>query len=191
MNYFVSSSDNDKPDQGYENTLLAAGVNTSFEQFKDIYTNLGISISHDDLKTVDSASSNLKKQSGTFSELLASYGVSQDTRDRAFMPTSGSIVSFDQSFPIFADKQAVSNTFRATKYKSVTNDVVGAGKLYLSAINGIGDDDVRLSKRKNLSSRRLRGFEKNKIGPVDGNDHIGGNFAAAINFEANSTKFIT
>ncbi len=185
LNYFVSSSDNDKPDQGYENTIIAAGVNTSFEQFKDIYTNLGISISHDDLKTVDSASSNLKKQSGTFSELLASYGVSQDTRDRAFMPTSGSIVSFDQSFPIFADKQAISNTFRATKYKSVTNDVVGAGKLYLSAINGIGDDDVRLSKRKNLSSRRLRGFEKNKIGPVDGNDHIGGNFAAAINFEAN------
>ena len=64
------------------------------------------------------------------------------------MPTSGSIVSFNQSFPIFADKQAISNTFRATKYKSITNDVVGAGKLYLSAINGIGEDDVELVKEK-------------------------------------------
>ena len=53
LNYFVSSSENDKPDQGYENTLLAAGVNTSFEQFNDIYTNLGISVSHDDLTTLD------------------------------------------------------------------------------------------------------------------------------------------
>ena len=26
---------------------------------------------------------------------------------------------------------------------------------------------------------------KNKIGPVDGSDHVGGNYAAAINFEAN------
>ena len=27
----------------------------------------------------------------------------------------------------------------------------------------------------------MRGFEKNKIGPVDGSDHIGGNYAAALN----------
>ena len=122
---------------------------------------------------------------GSFSELLGSYGITKDTRNRAFMPTSGSIVSFNQSLPIFADKQAISNTFKATKYKSITDDVVGAGKIYLSAINGIGDDDVRISKRKGLSTRRLRGFERNKIGPVDGSDHIGGNYVAAVNFEAN------
>ena len=117
-------SENDKPDQGYENTLMAAGVNTSFEQFKDIYTNLGVSISHDDLQTLDSASANLKKQAGSFSELLANYGLSKDTRNRAFMPTSGSIISFDQSLPVFADKQAITNTFKATKYKSISNDLV-------------------------------------------------------------------
>jgi len=184
LNYFVSSTQNDKPDQGYENTLFAAGINTGFEQFKDIYTNLGVSVSHDDLTTLDSASANLKKQSGSFSEFLGSYGITKDTRNRAFMPTSGSIVSFNQSLPIFADKQAISNTFRATKYKSITNDVVGAGKLYLSAINGIGEDDVRISKRKSLGTKRLRGFERNKVGPVDGSDHIGGNYVAALNFEA-------
>ena len=50
--------------------------------------------------------------------------------------------------------------------------------------------NVRLSKRKFLSSKRLRGFEKNKIGPVDGSDHIGGNYAAALNFEANLPNFL-
>ena len=185
LNYFVSSSENDKPDQGYENTILSAGANTSFEQYKDIYTNLGLSVSHDDLTTFDSASDTLKKQSGSFSELMGNYGFSLDTRDRAFMPTSGSIVSFDQGIPLIADKRALINTFTATKYKSITNDVVGAGKIYLSAINGLENDDVRLSKRRTLSSRRLRGFEKNKVGPIDGSDHIGGNYAAAVNFEAN------
>ena len=29
----------------------------------------------------------------------------------------------------------------------------------------------------------MRGFEKNKIGPVDGTDHVGGNYAAAINLK--------
>ena len=44
---------------------------------------------------------------------------------------------------------------------------------------------MRLSKRKNLSQRRLRGFERGKVGPVDGDDHVGGNYAAALNFEVN------
>ena len=31
----------------------------------------------------------------------------------------------------------------------------------------------------------IRGFERNKIGPVDGSDHVGGNYAAVLNLEAN------
>ena len=60
----------------------------------------------------------------------------------------------------------------------------------MSAINGLNSDDVRLSKRKGISTRRLRGFEKNKVGPVDGKDHVGGNYAAALNFEANLPKLL-
>ena len=184
LNYFISSSTNDKPDQGYENKIVNAGINTTFEQFKDIYATLGISASYDDLTTNSSASSSLKEQSGTFNEIAGLYGFKFDGRNRAFMPTSGSVVSFNQSLPLFADRRSVSNTFTMSKYKSINENIVGAGKVYLSAINGIGDDDVRLSKRKNISSKRLRGFERGKVGPVDGNDHIGGNYAAAVNFEA-------
>ena len=35
-----------------------------------------------------------------------------------------------------------------------------------------------------MSSKRLRGFQKGKVGPVDGTDHVGGNYAAAVNIEA-------
>ena len=44
---------------------------------------------------------------------------------------------------------------------------------------------MRISKRKFLGLKRLRGFEKGKIGPVDGSDHVGGNYSAAVNFEGN------
>ena len=46
------------------------------------------------------------------------------------------------------------------------------------------DDDVRLSKRIKIPGKRLRGFETGKIGPVDQGDYVGGNYASALNFEA-------
>ena len=101
------------------------------------------------------------------------------------MPTKGSIFGFEQTFPFVADKSYISNTLSYSKYNTLTENIVGAGKFYFTAINGLNDDDVRLSKRKDLSSRRLRGFKKGKVGPLDGTDHIGGNYAAALNFEAN------
>ena len=49
----------------------------------------------------------------------------------------------------------------------------------------MNEEDVRLSKRKAISTKRLRGLEKGKVGPVDGLDHIGGNEASVLNFEGN------
>ncbi len=190
LSYFVTSVSNDKPDQGYENTILSSGVRTSFEQYKDVYLNLGLSASYDDLRAQGSASDTLKKQAGEFAELAASYGFITDKRDRAFMPTSGYISSFDQKLPIYADKKSITNTVTLSSYKLLTEDVVTASKFYLSAINGIDDEDVRLNERRYLSSNRLRGFERGKVGPVDGNDHVGGNYAAAINLEANFPNFL-
>ena len=190
LNYSISSEANDKPDQGYENSLVMGRVGTRFEQYKDIVASLGISASYDDLRTDNTASTSLKNQSGTYSEVSGQYGFTLDKRNRSFMPTSGSIISFGQSLPIYADKSFVSNDFSASLYKSFNEDIIGATKFYLSTINGLGSDDVRLSKRKGISTRRLRGFEKNKIGPVDGNDHIGGNYVAALNLEANLPNFL-
>ena len=74
-------------------------------------------------------------------------------------------------------------------YKTFTEDLIGSGKIYVSTVHGL-NSDVALSKRTNLSSRRLRGFERNKVGPVDGSDHVGGNYAASINFDANLPNFL-
>ncbi len=185
ISYYISSEDNDKPDQGYENTIISTGVSTTFEQYKKIFTTLGLNASYDDLRTDGTASSSLSKQSGEFSELAGTYGFRYDGRDRSFMPTKGSVFGFEQTLPFYADKSYLSNTLTFSKYATISENIISASKLYLSSINGLNEDDVRLSKRKSLSSRRLRGFEKNKVGPVDGGDHVGGNYTAALNLEAN------
>ena len=185
LSYSIASEENDKPDKGFENSIISAAISTSFEQYKDVDLNLGLSASYDDLRTEDTATAALKKQSGTFSELAARYGITFDKRDRAFMPTDGSIIGFNQELPIYADKPFISNTFTSSFYKTLDEDIIGAAKFYISSINSIDNEDVRLSKRKGLPYNRLRGFERNKVGPVDGTDHVGGNYAAAINFETN------
>ena len=184
LNYNLTNVTNDKPDQGYENKLISTGVSTSFEQFKNIFTSLGLDLSYDDLRTTSNASDSLKKQEGDFVELSGNYGFTYDQRDRAFMPTEGSIVSFNQTLPIAADKPFIGNTFSSSAYHTINENMVGAVKFYVSTINGLDNQNARLSKRKSLSTRRLRGFEKGKIGPVDSDDHVGGNYAAALNLEA-------
>ena len=184
INYFVSSTSNDKPDQGYENSLINAGIGTRFEQYDDVFASLGVSASYDDLQTTSAASESLKKQSGDFKEIEGSYGFSYDRRNRSFKPTDGSLFTFNQSLPIYADRSFISNTISSSFYEPISEDVIGAAKFLFTSVNGIGGDDVRISKRKSLSSKRLRGFEKGRVGPIDGKDHVGGNYAAALNFEA-------
>ena len=190
VSYNLRNTSNDKPNQGYENSLFAIGASTSFEQFNNVTADLGINLSYDDLRTTSNASDALQKQSGEFTELSASYGFFYDQRDRSFMPTSGSVISFNQSLPIYADKPFIENGVSASFYNSFSENYIGSGKFLMSTITGINDENVRISKRKSLSSKRLRGFEKGKVCPVDEDDHIGGNYTAAVNFDLSLPNFL-
>ena len=41
-----------------------------------------------------------------------------------------------------------------------------------------------MSERINIPSRRLRGFETGRVGPKDGDDFVGGNYAYSLNFSS-------
>ena len=43
LSYAIASEDNDKPDQGYENSIVSGSIGTSFEQYKDLNASLGLS----------------------------------------------------------------------------------------------------------------------------------------------------
>ena len=190
ITYNIRNTTNDKPNQGYKNSIFGVGASTKFEQYKNIFATLGINLSHDDLRTASNATSTLKKQAGEFTELSGTYGLQYDKRDRSFMPTSGSIISFNQTIPIYADKPFLDNTVSTSLYNSLSEDYILSSKFYISSIIGVNDEDVGISKRKSLSTRRLRGFEKGKIGPKDGADYIGGNYSAALNFDLSLPNFL-
>ena len=82
-------------------------------------------------------------------------------------------VSFKQS--------EIINTFEVTKYGTFPSDMVGKISFYSQAANSLTGDDVRISKRLYIPYKKLRGFEKGKVGPKDDNSYIGGNYVSALN----------
>jgi outer membrane protein insertion porin family len=185
LTYFISNTKNDKPDSGFENNIFSLGIGTKFEQYEDVYLSPNLLFSYDDLKVESSASSALKRQKGTFSDISLDYSIISDKRDRSYGPTDGYIASFNQTFPVYADSPFIKNSFSLSKYQAFTTNIIGSFKLYGATIHGLNNKDVRISKRINLNSSRLRGFEAGKIGPKDGTDYVGGNYAAASSFEIN------
>ena len=63
--------------------------------------------------------------------------------------------------------------------------MIGKLSFYLKNVNSINGSDVRISKRANVPYSRLRGFEQGKIGPIDNNDYIGGNYVSTLNLSTN------
>ena len=74
-----------------------------------------------------------------------------------------------------------------TQYKNLNqaSGMVGKASFYLKAVNSLNNSDVRISKRGQVPYNRLRGFEKGKVGPVDNNNYIGGNYVSAFNLSTN------
>ena len=114
-----------------------------------------------------------------------------DSRNSSYKPSSGYKTSFYQKLPMVSSNNEITNTFIFTKHKKLNKetDMVGKASIYFSTVNSIDDSDVRISKRLNVPSYRLRGFERGKVGPKDGSDFIGGNYATSFNFSSTLPSF--
>jgi outer membrane protein insertion porin family len=190
LNYYVSNTTNDKPDSGFKNNITSFGAGTRFEQYRNVFISPNLSLTYDDLKVESTASESLKKHKGSFTDLSFDYGILLDNRDKVYAPTDGYISRFNQAVPLYADAPYIRNAYTFAKYHTLTEDIIGTFKFYAAAINGLNDEDVRLSKRINLSTTKLRGFEAGKVGPKDGKDYVGGNYAVATNFELALPNFL-
>ena len=177
-----SSNTNNLDDFGYETTKIGFNIGTRFEQYDDIFFKPAFSVYHEDLRTTDKASSNLKKQSGESFEVTIPYSLILDRRNQSFKTTEGYRTFFSQSLPLVTEDGSLTNTFEYNKYHEFADEMVGRLGVYLQTVNSITSKDVRISKRSFIPSNKLRGFEPGRIGPVDGNDHVGGNYSAAVNF---------
>ena len=172
-------------DSGYKTSELGFSLGTKYEQFQNIFLSPEIDLLVEDLETSNKASDILKKQEGSYTDLYFNYTINQDLRDKKYRTESGYQTFFSQEVPLISDNSEFSNAFEIAKYKklSTKSDTVGKISFFAKTITGLSDD-VRISKRLNIPSSRLRGFEKNRVGPIDNNDYVGGNHVTAVNLSA-------
>ena len=172
---------------GYETTERGFSIGTSYEQYENLYFSPEIDLNFEDLTTNSTASSNLKKQEGSYNDFYFNYGLSYDLRDSKYKTSSGKLITFNQDLPVISDGSELLNSFTYNYYKTLneTNNMVGKANFYIQSVNSLDGSDVRISKRVSAPYHRLRGFEKGKIGPVDKNDYIGGNYVSVLNLSTN------
>ena len=180
-----SSTSDFLTDSGYKTSNIGFSLGTKFEQFQNIFLSPEIDFLIEELETSDKASNILKKQEGSYTDLYFNYSINQDLRDKRFRTESGYTTTFSQELPLVSNNAEISNAFEITNYKklSSTSDMVGKVSFFGKTITGLSDD-VRISKRLNVPSYRLRGFQRGKVGPVENNDYIGGNHITSLNFSA-------
>ena len=168
-------------DYGYKTNENSISLGTTFQQYENFYFSPSFLTSFESLKTTSKATSNLKKQEGSYFDTYFNYTINYDLRNQRFQTTEGTQTIFRQEFPIVAENSEIINSFEITRYQPLVSDMIGKVSFYSKAANSLTDDDVRISKRLYVPYSKLRGFEKGKVGPKDGTSFIGGNYVSTLN----------
>lgn len=180
-NFSLYALQTDYTNSGYESSVYGGGVSTSYEIYDDIFFRVGGSADVDTIDTNDTASDLYKSREGTYTSLKSFYSVNLDKRNRVITPTGGHLINFSQALAIpgASDITSIKNSINGSIYHQLSENYVLNLKGGFSSINSIdGKKDVKLSDRLSLNESKLRGFESFGIGPMSGNDHIGGNYSA-------------
>ncbi len=180
----IESSSNDfMTTSGYKTVRTGLKLGTEFEQMSDLFVNLEISNFYEDLETSSTATEIVKKQEGNYIENLITYKIIYNKLDQNFKPTDGFINNFSQTMPLYSDDKSIENSLTTSAYHSINDNLILSAKFFLKTINSL-DDNVRISKRVFVPGSLLKGFESGKIGPKEGSQYIGGNYASALNLNS-------
>ncbi len=180
----LERSDTDKmADSGWKADKTGFTIGTRYQQYENTFFSPSIKTNIEDLTTTSEASDSLKEQSGNYFETKFNYALDFDKRNQKFQTSDGTRTILRQGIPLISDEYALLNSFESEKWIKFTNDMIANFGIYGRAINSLNDEDVRVTDRLILPRNKLKGFRYNAVGPVDGNDYIGGNYVASINFD--------
>ena len=175
---------------GYKTSKTGFILGTDFEYLDKFRIGLSNSNYYEEI-TTDSTASNLqKKQQGNYWDSFLNLNFDYDTRNQRFQTSDGFRSRYFIDLPLISENNTVSNSYYFKTYSELYENNITSLGLFLKSANSLKNKDIKLSERIFLPSSQLRGFERGKIGPKDGDDFIGGNYAAAINFSTTVPKIM-
>ena len=170
-------------DNGYEVDKTGFSFGTGYEQFENVKFLPSISNYYEDLTTSSKASTNLKKQSGSYLESKFNYTLDYDMRDQRYQPSSGFRSVFRQGVPLISEEYSLGTSYDFKTWYKLPNEMVTSFSIFGKIVESLNGEDVRITNRTFIPRNKLKGFNTRNIGPVDSSDYVGGNYAAAVNFD--------
>ena len=178
----IEALENDKlSDFGYKTNRTGLAFGTNFEYFDDVRFGLGTSNYFEKIETDSTASTRMKKQEGNYFDSFLKIDLDYDKRNQRFQTSDGFRSFYSVDLPLLSDTNTLKNTYSYKYFTELYDNNVTSASIYLSAVNSLSNDDVKLSERLYIPSRRLRGFQSGRVGPKDNNDYIGGNYTSVLN----------
>ena len=184
--YFsAEASETDRLDAfGYKTSKSGFSLGTNFELLNDFRFGVGNSNYYEKIDTDATASAKQKSQQGNYWDSFINLEFDNDTRNQRFQTTDGFRSQYFIDLPVISETGTLSNTYIFKYFTELYENNISSFSIFLKSSNSLKSEDIKLSERIFLPASRLRGFERGKIGPKDGDDYIGGNDAASINFSS-------
>ena len=169
---------------GYKTSRTGFSYGASFEILDDFNFGIGNKNYYQNIETDSTASSLQQKQKGDYWDSFLNLDFIYDKRNQKFKTSDGFKSTYSIELPLISDTNTLSNIYDYQFYTELFNDNITTLSFYAKTSSSISNDDIKLTERNFLPSRKLRGFKQGGIGPKDGNDFIGGNYASSINFSS-------
>ena len=175
---------------GYKSNKQGFEIGTNFEYLDKLNIGLGTSSFYEKIETDATASTRQKSQEGDYWDTFLTFSADIDKRNQRFKTSDGYRTYYNLDLPIISDNNTLTNTLSYKSYFELYENNITSYGFFLQGANSITNDDVKLSERLFISGNRLRGFESGKIGPKDGDDFVGGNYAASFNISTTLPKIL-
>ena len=170
---------------GYKTKKTGISFGTNFEYFNDFFLGIQNLNYYEVIETNSSASAQQKAQEGNYWDSFIKFNMNYDKRNQKFQASSGFKSYYSLDLPILSDTSTIKNYYNYSHYFNFFEKNFSSISIYLQSANSLDNKDVKLSERITIPSSRLRGFEAGRVGPKDGDDFVGGNYAYSVNFNSN------
>ena len=177
-------------DFGYKSNKTGFSIGSSFEFYDDLYWNTGISSYVEKLDTDNTASASMKKQDGSYFDTFFNQTFNYDKRNQRYKTSEGFISRFTQNIPLISETYTLTNAYEYKIYNEWLDENIFSVGFFGKTTNSLTAKDVKLSDRLFLPQSKLRGFVSGKVGPKDGADYIGGNYASSVNIATSLSKML-
>ena len=174
---------------GYKSNKTGISFGTNFEYLNDFYFGLGTSNFYEKIDTNSDASARMQTQEGDYWDSFLNIDLNYDKRNQKFQTSSGFRSYYSLDIPLISDTNTLKNLYTYSYYFDLFDKNISTISLYIETANSINNKDIKLSERIKIPSKRLRGFESGRVGPKDGDDFIGGNYAYSLNFSSTIPQF--